>query len=549
MERAVLDEPSGSAPRCIGKPFARNYRVGSRRRVLCVYPRYVSSFGTFHHSYPLVPGVRAFVAPQGIAVVAACLPDEWDVRVVDENIRPVRESDYRWADVVFVSGMHAQRSGIELINEAAHRRGKLTVLGGPSVSSCPEYYPNVDVLHIGEIGDATDALIGHLDATVERPVRQMRFETREKLPIDRFPTPALHLLDLRRYFLSGIQFSSGCPHGCEFCDIPELYGRTPRVKSPEQVTAELDLIATSGNKGMVYFVDDNFISRPKAAEGLLHSIIDWQRSRGYPLRFACETTLDLAGRQSLLELMREAGFTLAFCGIESPDPGALEAMHKEHNLRMPMMDAIRTINSYGLEIAAGIILGLDTDTPETVDQVISFINDSAIPLLTINILYALPNTPLYRRLHAEGRISEDRGRESNVVFREPYESVVAGWRRCIAEVYSPARLMERFAHQARHTYRNRLPLPRQVRLSGVVYGARVLGRVLWKVGCRSDYRGEFWKVAGPLLRAGRIEDLLSISVPGHHLISHARECIGGAAETCFYADPSRSAFRPSQRSG
>src|SRR6185436_20700888 len=157
----------------------------------------------------------------------------------------------------------------------------------------------------------------------------------------------------------------------------------------------------------------------------------------YPLRFACEATLNIAKNDRVLTLMRDAGFQTVFCGIETPEPDALRAMSKDQNLRLPVVDAVRRLNEYGLEVVSGIILGLDTDSPETVDHILAFIEASQIPMLTINILYALPKTPLWRRLEQEGRLSHEAGRESNVVFRVPYETVVEGWRRCIAVTYTP----------------------------------------------------------------------------------------------------------------
>ena len=64
--------------------------VRHQRRILCVFPRYAPSFGTFQHAYPLTDGVRAFMPPQGILVVAAYLPAQWQVRLVDENNRLAR---------------------------------------------------------------------------------------------------------------------------------------------------------------------------------------------------------------------------------------------------------------------------------------------------------------------------------------------------------------------------------------------------------------------------------------------------------------------------
>src|SRR5439155_1759064 len=186
---------------------------------------------------------------------------------------------------VFLTGMHVQRPQINRLNDHAHQNGKLTVLGGPSVSGAPEWYPDIDLLHVGELGDATDALIERLDESIERPERQERFTTEERLPLEQFPLPAYHLVDLTKYFLASIQFSSGCPYRCEFCDIPELYGRNPRLKLPEQVTAELDAMLARGNPGAVYFVDDNFIGNKKAAVSLLRALVRWQEERGFPVQF------------------------------------------------------------------------------------------------------------------------------------------------------------------------------------------------------------------------------------------------------------------------
>lgn len=381
------------------------YRPKSRRRILCVFPRYAPSFGTFQHAYRLLPRVRAFMPPQGLLLIAAYLPPDWEVRFIDGNVRLPGPADYRWADAVFISGMHIQRSRINAINAAAHRYGKVTVLGGPSVSACADYYPQVDLLHVGELGDATDALIAYLDTGVARPAKQRVFATAERLPLDEFPIPAYGLVDMHRYLLGNIQFSSGCPYQCEFFDIPELYDRRPRLKTPEQVTAELDAIVAAGLQGAIYFVDDNFIGNRKATRQLLPHLIAWQRARGYPLKFNCEATLNIAQWDDILEQMREARFVTVFCGIETPESEALRFMHKEQNLRQPIVDAVRKINAYGMEVVGGIILGLDTDTPQTVDHVLRFIEASQIPMLTINLLYALPKTPLYRRLHGAPGVS------------------------------------------------------------------------------------------------------------------------------------------------
>jgi hopanoid C-2 methylase len=526
------------------------YSPRSHRRILCVSPRYTPSFGTFHYSYPLFGGrIRAFMPPQGLLVVAAYLPESWEVRFVDENARPASREELEWADAVFLSGMHVQRGFIEDVIARAHRAGKPVVLGGPSVSGCPEHYPEADLIQVGEMGDATDAIIRWIDQHAGRPARQRRFDTDTRLPLTDFPLPAYHLIRLDQYFISSVQFSSGCPYTCEFCDIPALYGRNPRLKTPEQVLAELDALVAGGAVA-IYFVDDNFIANQKAALELLPHLVAWQRRHRFPVRFACEATLNIAKSDRVLGLMRDAGFQVVFCGIETPEPEALHAISKDQNLRMPILDAVRKLNEYGFEVVSGIILGLDTDTDATADHLIEFIEASQIPMLTINILYALPKTPLWTRLAAEGRIHSgsgpDGGRESNVVFRLPEETVLAMWRRCIAAAYAPEAIYRRFAHNLTHTFARRPRYPRNPHRASwrsAVSGLALLGRIVWRIGVRGDHRRTFWRVAGPALRRGQVEEMIQAAVVSHHLIEFTRQCLEGRQEASFYA-PSHPAGPP-----
>jgi len=342
---------------------------------------------------------------------------------------------------------------------------------------------------------------------------------------------------VRRYFISSVQFSSGCPYSCEFCDIPALYGRNPRLKTAAQVLAELDALVAGGAVA-IYFVDDNFIANQKAALELLPHLVEWQRRNRFPVRFACEATLNIAKNERVLALMRDAGFNVVFCGIETPEPDALHAMSKDQNLRMPILEAVAKLNDYGLEVVSGIILGLDTDTEATAGHLIEFIEASRIPMLTINILYALPKTPLWDRLAREDRILPDGGRESNVVFRLPEATVLEMWRRCIAAAYAPEAIYRRFAHNLAHTFPKRLAYPRsrhRASWRNVVSGLALLGRIVWQIGVRGDYRRTFWRVAGPAFRAGQLEEMIQAAVVSHHLIEFTRQCLRGAQEASFYA--------------
>ncbi len=507
------------------------------RRILCVFPRYAPSFGTFQYAYKLRRHTRAFMPPQGMLVIASYLPASWEVRFVDENMRTATTDEFAWADAVLVSGMHVQREHIRDIARRARAAGKVTALGGPSASATPEAYPEFDYLHIGEMGDGTDALIARLAESVARPARQERFQTRARIALSAFPRPAYQLVDLRRYFLGSIQFSSGCPYQCEFCDIPGLYGRVPRYKTAEQVTGELDAMLARGNPGSVYFVDDNFIANRRAARELVPHLVEWQKRNGYPVELACEATLNIAQQPELLAAMREARFTTVFCGIETPEADALHAMKKDQNARVEMLEAVRTLNGYGIEVVAGIILGLDTDTDQTPARLIEFIEASHIPMLTINILQALPKTPLWDRLAAAGRLDFDEGRESNVVFARPYGRVIELWREAIAAAYDPEALFARFAHNAVHTYPNRVEPPAAGRATfdNIAEALHIVARLIAHDGARADYRRSFWRTVGPLLKSGRVEDALHIGLVAHHLIAFSRAALAGRQNASFYS--------------
>lgn len=520
------------APR---KPRAR-HAAESRRRILLVCPRFSRSMANMHHAWPAV-GARAFSPPLGLLVIASYLPEGWETRLVDESVRRVTAADLAWADAVFVSGMHIQRRYIDDVLARSRAAGKVTVLGGPSVSACPSWYPDADLLHIGELGDATDAIVARLDRDVGRPAGQERYTSVERVPMDAFPIPAYGLVDFGAYMMGTVQFSSGCPYLCEFCDIPSLYGRDPRLKTTAQLLSELDALLAVGNPGVVFFVDDNLIANRRAAAELLRELALWQERRGRPLAFACEATLNLAESPDMLESMRQALFTILVCGVETPEPEALRQMHKEQNTLRPVAESVGIFNRYGLHVVAGIILGLDGDTPATGERLASFIEESRIPMLTLNVLQALPGTPLSRRLEAEGRLLPGSEGGSNVKFLLPEEMVYETWREGMRRAYEPDALFARIDHQFRETFPNRKrvrPTRERATARNVARGFRALGYVLWHLGVRAPYRARFWRTALPALRRGQVEELIEVATIAHHVIAYTADVLGGSTRPGLY---------------
>jgi radical SAM superfamily enzyme YgiQ (UPF0313 family) len=523
--------------------------IDTSRRILLVFPRYTSSFGTWEYAYPLTDGIKAFMPPQGLLVIAAYLPEHWQVRFIDENLRTATEEDFEWAEAVFVSGMHIQRQQMNDICHRAHAYDLPVAIGGPSVSACPDYYPSFDYLHVGELGDATDELIRRLAHDTSRPPGQVVFTTKDRVAMSDFPIPAYELAEVKQYLLSSLQYSSGCPYQCEFCDIPGLYGRNPRLKTPQQIIAELDKMRECGIADTVYFVDDNFIGNRKAALDLLPHLIAWQKKHGYVTKLACEATLNIAKRPEILEKMREAAFITIFVGIESPDPDALKAMHKDQNMMVGILEGVQTINSYGMEVVSGIIMGLDSDKPGTPDALLSFIDQSRIPLLTINLLQALPKTPLWDRLERENRLIHDDTRDSNVKFLMPYDEVVSAWKRCMEMAYEPARLLGRYEYQCEHVHPRRLKVPLASEMKSwrnIRRGLVMLRNIFWKVGVRGPYRRVFWKFALRRLWQRDLEGLIGSVLIGHHLIMFARAASSGRQNASNYSLRLREAQVPAE---
>jgi radical SAM superfamily enzyme YgiQ (UPF0313 family) len=198
-----------------------------------------------------------------------------------------------------------------------------------------------------------------------------------------------------------------------------------------------------------------------------------------------------------------------------------------------------------MEVVSGIIMGLDTDTADTGRAVLEFVEQSKIPLLTMNLLQALPRTPLWDRLKREGRLIEDDDRrESNVAFHLPYEQVVAMWRECMRIAYQPEALIGRYEHQIEAAYRKRFKPPNQLQRAtwrNIKRGLTILSRMVWQIGIKGDYRSVFWRFALKRLARGEIEFFIQVILLSHHLILFAREAQAGRRDASNYS------FKPGAR--
>ncbi|HEX8685856.1 MAG TPA: radical SAM protein, partial [Pyrinomonadaceae bacterium] len=379
-------------------------------KVLLVYPEFPETYWSFRHALKF-EGKRSPFPPLGLLTVSAMLPDAWERRLVDMNVRALKDSDIEWADIVLTSAMIVQKESLEQVVARCRARGRRVVVGGPYVSTSAEQLPEADHIFVGE----AEALLPEFVKDLERGEPKRVYQAAERPALTSTPVPHFRLADLERYSAMSIQYSRGCPFSCEFCDIIEIYGRVPRTKTNEQVLAELDALHATGWRGLVFVVDDNFIGNKKNVRKLLPDLVDWNERRGRPFSFITEASVNLAEDDALLEAMRRANFRRVFLGIETPVEESLKEAQKGQNTRRNLLDSVRKIQSYGLEVMAGFIVGFDSDPEDIFDRQIAFIRESAIPLAMVGLLTALPDTQLWRRLKSEGRLlAESAGNNTSI---------------------------------------------------------------------------------------------------------------------------------------
>ena len=324
-------------------------------RALLVYPEFLeTSFWNYRETCRIMDA-RYPAAPLGMCTVAALLPPEWDVRLVDCNVETLEDAALEWADVVLTGGMIAQQRDCQRVIRRARALGRRVVVGGPDATSSPHLYAEADHLVLGE-GEVT---LPAFLADLAKGVPKARYEDARRADIRASPVPRFDLLKLDRYLHVGVQWCRGCPFTCEFCDVIELFGRVPRTKSNEQLLRELEALYRLGYRGHVDLVDDNFIGNKKEVKRILAALEPWLDEHGWPFEFTTEASINLADDPELLRLMQRAGFFAVFVGLESPDDATLVASGKLQNARRSLARDVRKIYEHGMFVNSGFILGMD----------------------------------------------------------------------------------------------------------------------------------------------------------------------------------------------
>jgi len=479
---------------------------------LLLYPEFPDTFWSLKHALKFIRK-RASLPPLGLLTVAAMLPEAWRKRLVDLNVRRLGSKDLAWADIVFVSAMIAQRDSARALIARCRAAGKTVVAGGPLFGAEHEAFPEVGHFVL----DEAEMTLGPFLRDLERGCARRTYRSAEHPDLRLTPAPRWELAERGRYASMSIQFSRGCPYDCDFCNITAMFGHQPRIKTPEQIVAELDGLYRLGWRSPVFFVDDNFIGNKRyLRETLLPALIAWRKGkRG--ISFFTEASINLADDDRLMRLMVEAGFETVFIGIETPDDAGLSECDKRQNRGRDMVADVKRMQRAGLQVQGGFIVGFDSDTPGVFQRQVEFIQKSGIVTAMVGLLNALPATRLYERMEREGRLVRDTTGDNvdgttNIVPRMSMEMLREGHRSILRRIYAPDSYYRRVRTFLREYH------PPKVKLSLDWRDAWALAYANLRLGVIGRERFHYW---GLLLwtsfrRPALFQTAVTLAIYGHH---------------------------------
>jgi radical SAM superfamily enzyme YgiQ (UPF0313 family) len=406
--------------------------------ILMIYPHYPVTFWSFKYILKYISKKAAF-PPLGLLTVAAMLPREWNVRLVDLNIEKLHPQDFNWADYVMISAMLIQKDSVNEILADCLRLRKKVIAGGPLFTARPEdYVDRVDHLILNE----AECTLAPFLADLENGAAQKVYRSSDFPSLQNTPLPRWDLVKTKYYANLMIQFSRGCPFNCEFCDVTSLFGHNPRIKTEDQFLQELQTIYDTGWRGSLFIVDDNFIGNKKAIKSMLPRVITWMKAHQYPFEMLTETSINIADDDELIHLMTQAGFTNIFIGLETPNEESLKECSKNQNCKRDMTTAIKKLQAAGLQVFGGYIVGFDHDDESIFARQIKFIQETGVVTAMVGLLNALPNTKLWHRLKSENRLADNSSGDNtdgslNFIPRMDRAKLIEGYNRLVKTIYSP----------------------------------------------------------------------------------------------------------------
>ena len=458
-------------------------------KILLVYPRYPDTFWSFRHALKFI-SKEASHPPLGLLTVAAMLPKEWELKLLNMNTASLTDHDIRWADYIFISAMVTQRNSAKDVIARCCKLNTKIVAGGPLFTTEYKELKGVNHFVLGDAEDIVSSLIKDLEAGCAQHI----YQSTEQPDISQTPIPLWSLINMKKYSSMNVQYSRGCPYNCEFCDITVLNGRKPRTKIKTQMLAELDSLYQQGWRGGIFIVDDNFIGNKKKLKSeILPAIVGWMKKRRYPFFLSTEASINLADDEELMRLMVAAGFNTVFIGVESPNEESLVECGKVLNKNRDLIASVKKIQNYGMQVQGGFIVGFDNDPLSIFKSQISFIQNSGIVTAMVGLLNAPQGTRLYHRLQKEHRLlngfsGNNTDCSINFVPKMNYETLLNGYQHILKTIYTPKQYYERIK-----TFLKEYKPQRKTSVANLkFYHIKAFFKSMWFVGIKETGRRHYW---------------------------------------------------------
>jgi radical SAM superfamily enzyme YgiQ (UPF0313 family) len=485
--------------------------------VLMIYPEFPDTFWSFKHAMKFI-NKSAANPPLGLITVAALLPSDWQVKLVDLNVRKVKESEWKWSDMIFLSAMAIQRYSVEKVIAECQLHHKIIVAGGPLFTQEYESFTGINHFVLNEAELTLPQFICDLSQGTPKNI----YSSPDYPDITLSPIPRFDLLQMDRYDAMSIQYSRGCPYDCNFCNVTALFGHKPRVKSVNQLIGELDALYAAGWRRNIFFVDDNFIGNKRhIKEDILPALVDWKKDKTGCL-FITEASINLADDETLMNLMSLAGFTSVFIGIETPSESGLVECHKTQNINRNLLDSIHNIQNHGIQVMAGFIIGFDSDQPGIFEDQFRFIQQSGIITAMVGILQAPYGTRLYAQLMADHRIIDGMNGDNadgttNIITKMNIDYVTKNYKILMKKLYAPKHFYSRIYTFLKYFKPASKPVTMHLEEIGAFF------KTIWHMGVISPEKKEYWKLFFSVLRdaPSKLPIAITLAVYGYHFRSVA----------------------------